>query len=283
MSSPAARAEARRKAILSRGSDRLAKLTTSGRGKDAPAYIADDPPLPKLSALDNFVGEETMMPPPPQRNFGTPDPSVWSEQQQQQLMQALMMGRMPQESRDASPSPKAGASATESTLPPMPNFADNPLFAQLMAASGGGDGGAGFGPGMGMNPKMGGPGLNGPQLAVAKPKTTLQKLLPLIHVLSMWALLAYFVFFQEPQLYEAIGGLANENRDRVMVRWSAFAKEVARVQAVVRQSLFRCSWYILIACPAVLLGVHDCGGSIAFYAPVHGSRKLYGSSSFLPY
>ena len=39
--SAAARAEARRKAILSRGGDRLAKLTTSARGEDAPAYLHD--------------------------------------------------------------------------------------------------------------------------------------------------------------------------------------------------------------------------------------------------
>lgn len=39
--SAAARAEARRKAILSRGTDRLAKLTTSARGEDHPAYIHD--------------------------------------------------------------------------------------------------------------------------------------------------------------------------------------------------------------------------------------------------
>jgi hypothetical protein len=35
----AARAEARRKAILARGNDRLAKLTTSARGEDHPVYI----------------------------------------------------------------------------------------------------------------------------------------------------------------------------------------------------------------------------------------------------
>lgn len=34
----AARAEARRKAILARGNDRLAKLTTSARGEDSPVY-----------------------------------------------------------------------------------------------------------------------------------------------------------------------------------------------------------------------------------------------------
>ncbi len=135
MSSASARAQARRQAILSRGSDRLAKLTTSGRGEDAPAYMHDDPPVPKLSSLSNFTGEET----PPSRADPTPpfapDPSVWSEQQQQQLMQALM-GQLP--------------AGTEP--PPMPNLADNPLFANLLAASGGGDGKGGLAGGM---PAMG--------------------------------------------------------------------------------------------------------------------------------
>ncbi|KAK0451116.1 hypothetical protein EV421DRAFT_2032057 [Armillaria borealis] len=127
MSSASARAQARRQAILSRGSDRLAKLTTSGRGEDAPAYMHDDPPVPKLSSLSNFTGEET----PPSRADPTPpfapDPSVWSEQQQQQLMQALM-GQLP--------------AGTEP--PPMPNLADNPLFANLLATSGGGNGNGGL-------------------------------------------------------------------------------------------------------------------------------------------
>jgi hypothetical protein len=37
----AAKAEARRKAILARGNDRLAKLTTSARGEDHPVYAHD--------------------------------------------------------------------------------------------------------------------------------------------------------------------------------------------------------------------------------------------------
>jgi len=39
--SAAEKAAARRKAILSRGNDRLAKLTTSARGENAPAYMHD--------------------------------------------------------------------------------------------------------------------------------------------------------------------------------------------------------------------------------------------------
>ena len=45
--SAAAKAEARRKAILSRGSDRLSKLTSSARGDDAPQFVqAGEPEAP---------------------------------------------------------------------------------------------------------------------------------------------------------------------------------------------------------------------------------------------
>lgn len=39
MASAAERTEARRRAILSRGSDRLNKLTSSARGEGHPAYV----------------------------------------------------------------------------------------------------------------------------------------------------------------------------------------------------------------------------------------------------
>lgn len=47
--SPKARAEARRKAILARGSDRLSRITTSGRGEDGAAYMKDG------ALLDLFI------------------------------------------------------------------------------------------------------------------------------------------------------------------------------------------------------------------------------------
>ncbi|KAK0228778.1 hypothetical protein IW262DRAFT_1352928 [Armillaria fumosa] len=202
MSSASARAQARRQAILSRGSDRLAKLTTSGRGEDAPAYMHDDPPVPKLSSLSNFTGEET----PPSRADSTPpsvpDPSVWSEQQQQ-LMQALM-GQLP--------------AGTEP--PPMPNLADNPLFANLLAASGG-DNGKGGMPAMGQVTEP-----------IVQPKSLLQKLLPLLHLVVMWGFLAFFVLYKEPQVQEASGGLTNEPRNALWQRWAELGTEKGRIQLV---------------------------------------------------
>lgn len=57
MSSAAAKAEARRKAILSRGSDRLSKLTSSARGEDNPVYMNNGkcyelPPIGRSSDCD---------------------------------------------------------------------------------------------------------------------------------------------------------------------------------------------------------------------------------------
>ncbi|GLB36710.1 hypothetical protein LshimejAT787_0309970 [Lyophyllum shimeji] len=217
-----ARAEARRKAILSRGSDRLAKLTTSARGSD-PAYFHDDPPLPRVtSGTKAFVGEESIMPPPPDlpspspsprpsrttpptaptssstgAGFGpgvTPDPAVWSEQQQQQFMQALMAAN----SLSRSPESLPGLTPTDvdPTLPPL----DNPLAAMLFP-----QGDNAFPPGAGA-----GAAGKAPAAAAAAvdppPPTRLQKLMPFVHLISMWCLLAYFVLYKEPQAYLEAGG-----------------------------------------------------------------------------
>ncbi|KAH9949469.1 hypothetical protein B0H21DRAFT_889723 [Amylocystis lapponica] len=220
--SAAARAEARRKAILARGGDRLAKLTSSARGDDAPAFKSDDPPLaplPNRPGLEKFVGEQTDLPTPPtSRNVSgsyissgsqrsrdasgsrtsasfsaaglgdsAPDPSVWSEEQQTQFLNALLGG---------SPRPAAAhgqpriPSASESSLPPD----DNPMAA-LMANM------AQFTEANGSVPPGGVmPGFE--KAVVSKSKSTLQKFMPIIHLITCWALLAYFVLWREPAAYE---------------------------------------------------------------------------------
>ncbi|KAJ7820603.1 hypothetical protein B0H13DRAFT_2241863 [Mycena leptocephala] len=220
--SAAARAEARRKAILSRGTDRLAKLTTSGRGEDA-AYAPDaaDPPLPSFPSaapgptnLGNFVGEDATMPRPrsrvpsratananatpqnPANPFGMPDPSAWSMEQQTQFLQALMGAN-----------PFAG----------MPGMENNP-FAAMMAAAGGG--GAGFPP-MGADAGMAGMGIGmGKAPDVVPPKTLVQRLMPAVHLVAVWSLLMYFVLVQEPAAYDvAVGGTAEPGGIGFSWRW----------------------------------------------------------------
>ncbi|KAL4069025.1 hypothetical protein J3A83DRAFT_4373295 [Scleroderma citrinum] len=204
MSTPAERA-ARRKAILSRGSDRLAKLTTSARGEEATTYIQTDMPVRSAaSGLGAFTSEETPSPPslpitaessrgsppPPFTARGQPDPSTWTEEHQRQFMQALM--------GTTSPSPF--------TLPHPP--ADDPLatmMAQLAQTNQGPGVAAGKAPASATPPQ---------------PPSLLQKLLPLLHMVCMWILLAFFVFWKEPQVYAEKTG-----NDEVSIwqRWRTLA------------------------------------------------------------
>ncbi|KAJ6569402.1 hypothetical protein B0H19DRAFT_1257055 [Mycena capillaripes] len=236
--SAAARAEARRKAILSRGTDRLAKLTTSGRGEDA-AYAPEvaDPPLPTFPTsaptnLGNFVGEETPMPRPrsrvpsrtnanangatqanPSNPFGMPDPSAWSAEQQTQFLQALMGGGGSPPSMPALTS-GAGAGLGGSPAPEANPFAgmgmENNPFAAMMAAAAGGGGGAGFPP-MGADAGMPGMGMGmGKAPEMTPPKTLAQRLMPALHLIAVWTLLLYFVFVQEPATHDVTSGGVGE-------------------------------------------------------------------------
>ncbi|OJA13475.1 hypothetical protein AZE42_04407 [Rhizopogon vesiculosus] len=213
--SATARAEARRKAILSRGNDRLSKLTTSARGEDGSAYMkADIPPRGATPSLRNFVGEESSMPPPPDMpraspppfSFGNmamggaaPDPSVWSEEQQMQFLQALMGGAA---NPSQIPQPQLPAAASNAPTP------DDPLAAIMSSLQQ-------------MDPSRGGAAGKVPvPPAPAKPPSTLQKFMPLLHILCSWCILAYFVLFNEPQVFVERGGGAS---DTFWKRWAELA------------------------------------------------------------
>ncbi|KAF9554780.1 hypothetical protein CPC08DRAFT_712650 [Agrocybe pediades] len=274
--SAAARAEARRKAILSRGTDRLAKLTTSARGEDAPAYLHDDPPLaslPTSNKTSSFLGEESSnMPTPagpsqspspspqpattnsnsrkgttPSRNANifenlasgnATDPSVWLPEQQQQFMQALMNA--------------SAGSFSESSTPPQSGMPmDNPFAAlmgpqMMMGAGAGGDGAGGngmfppmpFGPGMGMGMGMDGKFPLGMQQQQQQPKekTKLQKLMPLLHLVAMWCLLAYFVLWAEPLAYtEGVTEELGVNAVGMWRRWANLGQKSALLENTARR------------------------------------------------
>ncbi|EIM91991.1 uncharacterized protein STEHIDRAFT_126882 [Stereum hirsutum FP-91666 SS1] len=256
MSSAAARAEARRKAILSRGSDRLSKLTTSARGEDAPAYAHDEPP----SNLSSFLGEDTPTPtstaprPRPSRpntNTSTPtpgsinpglpfdlfggasDPSAFTDGLQQQFMQALMggmMGGTPTSPSNALPSSASStlAGSDNGSAGPSP---DDPLMALMNSLQAAGAGGAGgpdsnpFAQGSMANPFAAGGASDmfGKMAAAPKPKTMLQRLLPLIHVLSMWCLVAFFVIWKEPEVW-AIEGKGPVGWGEMWRRWAELGR-----------------------------------------------------------
>jgi hypothetical protein len=126
-----------------------------------------------------------------------PDPSAWSNEQQQQFLQALLGGPPPGEPRP----PNVNAPLTTSAVP------DDPLMA-LMSSLGGIDLGAG-----GAAPQS---------RAEAKPKPFIQKLLPILHVIAVWALVAFFIFWREPEAFRARNS-AVVSRSDIWNRWARLA------------------------------------------------------------
>ncbi|EJD04501.1 uncharacterized protein FOMMEDRAFT_155641 [Fomitiporia mediterranea MF3/22] len=228
MSSAAARAEARRKAILSRGNDRLNRLTNSARGEDNPVYAHVDVPPRKAPTTETFVGEETIMPTPPARPSPSPapappasshphagatnqnesGPSAWTTEQQQEFMRALMSAPDRSSSGPGSaPSHPFGAPTEPGSEAP-----DDPMAALMNALAQM----TGQAP-----PNMGGPGamnMNIPGMDPTtmnmnmnmnigpRPRSLYSKLRPLLHLLASWTLLAFFAFFMEPKEFDSVHG-----------------------------------------------------------------------------
>ncbi|EJD55127.1 hypothetical protein AURDEDRAFT_140797 [Auricularia subglabra TFB-10046 SS5] len=156
MSSAAERAKARREALLNRGSDRLAKLTTSARGGEDTTYLRHDVPLvPSLGpSLTNFLGEDSgaSTPVPPSTPQRRPLRAESASPAHLQAPSAANAG-IP---RSTSMPPTVSLAAREPLTPPPtredfasglpPGMALPPLFEQILAgAVGGGAGGGGPG------------------------------------------------------------------------------------------------------------------------------------------
>ena len=180
-----------------------------------------DPPLPYPAPrgdLSNFIGEDS--PPPlvsdqPSRRApdprmspldtaarlggSPPDPSAWSNEQQQQFLQALLGGPPPGEPRPLN----VDSPVTDSAVP------DDPLMA-FMSSLGAG---AGVGRGAGAVPQS---------RAESEPKNFIQKLLPILHVIAVWALVAFFIFWREPEAFRARNS-AVVSTSNIWNRWARLA------------------------------------------------------------
>lgn len=210
----------------------------------------------------------------PNSGTGAPDPSVWSQEQQQQFMQALMGGV-----GGAPPLPGQPRSLSTDD-PPMPAFdglENNPLAAMLFPQ--GMPGGAG--PGMGMGAF--GPAA-GSEVQQEKPPTRLQKLMPFVHMVAMWVLLAYFVLYREPLAHDAVVGSVDYG-EGPWRRWAVLGKtgggasigDVLRVQFVVRVNCLRTAYpfkcnigltRVFLVHKALFLGVHDAADCITLSADI---------------
>ena len=155
-----------------------------------------------------------------------PDPTVWSEEQQKVFLQALMGGAAP-----AVPeiSHMAGMGTPGQHQQQLPDSnASDPLAALMAQLSQ-----------PGQQPAFAQQTPSQPP----KPPTLLQKLMPLLHLFSVWALLAYFVFWKEPQVL----GVPAEGWSwswEAGKRWAQLGRGMGRegwgVEAVVRFTLFFC-------------------------------------------
>jgi GET complex subunit GET2 len=302
MSTAAARAEARRKAILSRGSDRLSKLTSSARGGEDTSHLTsgasrltlrtiflidDDFPgteSPLYNKHSGFTGDDPPELPLPklpsetvtQRhrsaqfdNGPTPtsqvDPSVWSEEQQAAFMRAMNM---------ASASNNSGAAAPPHSSTPswLSNDGTGVDFLNaLMAPSQ-------------ERPKLSSHSsvFNAESTTNAqKQNTWLQRLLPLVHVLSVWILFAFFVLWQEPGVFNTNYTWKSNPETTIWQRWARLAPDrrtverIATVQPLVRRHYIWCSTHDrYFFSLAFHVGFHDTGTRHFLYPCVVGVCTL---------
>jgi hypothetical protein len=261
----AARSEARRRAILARGNDRLAKLTASARGEDATTYMhdgdvdcttstifrsderlafrtdqRDSGSFPGLSA---FIGEESDMQ-VPSRPAPIVDSSPWSEEQQKQFLEALMGASTPSfQPRALHSANVVNDSSTRTESDPLTS-----LMSKSQTV-------------LSVNSLVN-------ELGVTAPMRR-RKLLPLIHLVTIWVLVAYFVFFQEPKAFQTHGTTVAGGQWR---RWaklgsaSAKAIDFLEIQVVVRWPVLSTSIINLHFMKAILLGVCVAPGCLAYYS-----------------
>lgn len=235
-------------------------------------YLEVSSSMPSRTGLTNFVGETSDMPTPPASTPGSrnvsgappthaspleaaglagsaPDPSVWSEEQQQQFMNAMLnaaasgrfpgVGPVPEQRRPRASSTASSVTAVASPIAgsSAPPPVEDPMAALMAALQGGGAGAppAFPFPGAGKAPS---------EAALPKPKTLLQKLLPIIHIISAWALLAYFALWKEPEAYDAKthGSVESQWRRWAELSWKS-PEDGWGVQTVVSGRLFSISRY----------------------------------------
>ena len=167
--------------------------------------------------------------------FGGTDPGMPAELQQE-FIRALMgsgaLGTTP-------PSTQTQPQRIAPMNHQMPDFSDpgmmppsdDPMAAMMQALM------SGQAPQMGSMGAMGGPSplFPGQQEVQTRPKSLLQKILPLIHLFSTWILLAFFVFFKEPEEYRE--GLNSSGNLSLWQRWGDLSWREAKaglgVQVVV--------------------------------------------------
>jgi GET complex subunit GET2 len=183
--------------------------------------LVDQPPpySPPRGSLANFIGEDPLPTPPvpdqPSRRppdshvfpsptaglaSSPPGPSTWSNEQRHQFLQALLGSAPPNQPNPIGASMAAGTPGAEP---------EDPLLA-LMSS---------LGVGEGVFQDRGGVFQSKTE---EKPKTFIQRSLPLLHLIAVWALVAFFIFWREPESFRARHSAVVSSGD-VWNRWARLA------------------------------------------------------------
>ncbi|KAG9051233.1 hypothetical protein FS837_010520 [Tulasnella sp. UAMH 9824] len=246
------RAAARREAILNARGNRLSKLTSSARG-DAAASLYDDPtpsPIRSSPAAAELLGEEPSMnmprpspsPSPASRRTSrlyqsSPGPpedfSGGIPPEQEAMMRALLASMGGAAAAPGLPSLAPGLTPPGIGTPtagggPLPSDPFSAMLAQMASQQlPSSTEGAATNPlaAFASSAGLGAPTAAAVAVQPPKPKTLLQKLVPLLHAVSVLVLLAYFVFKGEPSAYEAgNGGAVLPGSMSVWSRWSSLVR-----------------------------------------------------------
>ena len=183
----------------------------------ANTFLGEDPPELPLPSHPRSAGKQRADLLNDLANTAPLDPSVWSEAQQEQFMRALGAGynrgsSEPLLSADSPSQPAQRAGSEE------PNI---DFLNALMAAQ---------------QQRQGSPGsataFSDPSSAfpvAPKPRSKLQKLLPLIHVISVWCLFVFFAACREPTVHKENSTWQGEENS-FWARWARLSPQSTRTE-----------------------------------------------------
>jgi GET complex subunit GET2 len=157
-------------------------LYSSPRGNLA-NFIGEDPlPIPSVSDKPSHVPPHLHASPSDTASLAgpPPGPSAWSNEQRQEFLQALL-GSTPNEPRPVGINVASGIPGAEP---------EDPLLTLMSSL------------GVGEHVFQGAGGASQSKME-EKPKTSVQKLLPLLHLIAVWALVGFFIFWKEPESFRA--------------------------------------------------------------------------------
>lgn len=153
-------------------------------------------PLPDRPNVETFIGEQSDLPAPPAATSNARASRIPRPSQTASPRATVSPSPRMQQAANAQPNPVHEEQLRQlqemltgvGASPSLPELGEDPFAAMMSSLVQPGNT----------------PRIPAEDAAMVKPKTRLQKMIPLIHLLAAWALLAYFVLWKEPEKYESL-------------------------------------------------------------------------------